>query len=187
MDEIIKEKALDKYPLPVTIENTNKILDQLKKCFCKIKTKNGNGTGFFCKIPYNSKELTVLMTNYHVIDDNFINENKNITVTLNDDIDNKNIVIDINEKMIYTSKKYDITIIEIEKEKEKINNFLELDENIFNENPVLYNESIYILQYPKYGNKQKAAISYGILKQNMVMVQDFFVIFYIIMINYQFL
>ena len=30
------------------------------------------------------------MTNYHVIDDNFIKENKNITVTLNDDKEYKN-------------------------------------------------------------------------------------------------
>ena len=90
MDEIIKEKTLDSYPLPVTIENTEKILKQLKECVCKIKTQNGNGTGFFCNIPYNNgKEIPVLMTNYHVIDNNFIKENKNITVTLNDDIEYK--------------------------------------------------------------------------------------------------
>ena len=107
------------------------------------------------------------MTNYHVIDDNFIKENKNITVSLNDDTEYKNIGID--NKIIYTSKKYDITIIEIKKE--NINDFLELDENIFNENPILYNESIYILQYPKYGKEQKAAISYGILKK--IKINDF--------------
>ena len=36
---------------------------------------------------------------------------------------------------------------------------------LFNDNPILYNESIYILQYPKYGKEQKAAISYGRFKQ----------------------
>ena len=163
MDKIIKERILDNYQLPVTIQKTNKILEQLKKCVCKIITKNGNGTGFFCKIPYNGKELSVLMTNYHIIDNNFIKENKNLAVTLNDDIEYKNIEID--KKIIYTSKKYNTTIIEIKKEKENINDFLELDENIFNENPILYNESIYILQYPKYEEEQKAAISYGIIKQ----------------------
>ena len=99
MEKIIKEKSLDNYPLPVTIENTNKILNQLKKCVCKIKTKYGNGTGFFCYIPYNNDKLTVLMTNYHVIDDKFIKENKNITVSLNDDTEYKNIGID--NKIIY--------------------------------------------------------------------------------------
>ena len=93
MDKIIKAKILDNYTLPVTIKKTNKILEQLKKCVCKIKTKNGNGTGFFCKIPYNNIELSVLMTNYHIIDNNFIKENKNITVTLNDDIEYKKIGI----------------------------------------------------------------------------------------------
>jgi len=172
MEKILKEKTLDNYPLPVTIKNTEKILEQLKKCVCKIKTKNGNGTGFFCNIPYNDKELPVFMTNYHIIDNNFIKENKNITVTLNEDkdIEYKNIEIDINKKIIYMNEKYDITIIEIKKEKENINNFLVLDENIFNENilnenQILCNESIYILQYPKYGNEQKASISYGTFKQ----------------------
>ena len=63
----------------------------------------------------------------------------------------------------YISKKYDTTIIEIKPEKDKINYFLELDEEIFQEN--LSKESIYILQYPKNLNEQKAAVSYGILNQ----------------------
>ena len=36
-----KEKMLDMYPLPVTIEGTTKILEQMKKCICKIENKNG--------------------------------------------------------------------------------------------------------------------------------------------------
>ena len=164
MEEINQEKILDKYPLPVTIEKTNIILDQLKKCVCKIRTIKGDGSGFFCYIPFNNKKLPVLITNYHIIDDNFIKENKNITVTLNDDSEDKNIIID-NNKNIYTSNIYDTTIIEIKKEIENINDFLELDENIFKENPNILNESIYILQYPKYVDKQKASIGYGIFKQ----------------------
>ena len=50
MLEIEKEKLLQNYPIPVTIEVTNKILYQLKNCICKIENKNGNGTGFFCHI-----------------------------------------------------------------------------------------------------------------------------------------
>ena len=33
------------------------------------------------------------MTNYHIIDNNFIKENKNLAVILNDDIEYKNIEI----------------------------------------------------------------------------------------------
>lgn len=47
MEEIEKEKALDNYPTPVSIEGTIKILNQLQSCICTIENKNGNGTGFF--------------------------------------------------------------------------------------------------------------------------------------------
>ena len=50
MTQIDKEKLLDKYPLPVTIKDTEIILKQMKYSICKIENKNGNGTWFFCKI-----------------------------------------------------------------------------------------------------------------------------------------
>ena len=59
----------------------------------------------------------------------------------------------------------DITIIEIKPDKDKINYFLELDEIIFNEDKNLGFEDMYMIQYLKLGNKEKAGISYGILKQ----------------------
>ena len=49
-NEIEKEKFLEYYPLPVTIEKTELILDQMKKSICKIDNLNGQGTGFFCLI-----------------------------------------------------------------------------------------------------------------------------------------
>ena len=51
MSQIEKEGIIEDYPLPVTIDDTNKILNQLKKCICKIEKKRGKGTGFLCKIP----------------------------------------------------------------------------------------------------------------------------------------
>ena len=50
------------------------------------------------------------------------------------------------------------------KQKDKINNFLELDKNIFIDNPnLLYIEkSIYDIHYPQ---GEKLSVSYGILKQ----------------------
>ncbi len=41
---------------------------------------------------------------------------------------------------------------------------MELDKEIFKETTNIFDESIYILHYPKYGNEQKVAVSYGILK-----------------------
>ena len=159
MEEIEKEKALNEYPKPVTIEGTMKILNQLQNCICKIKNKNGNGTGFFCSINDN---LKVLITNNHVIDEEILKENKRIQVSIDDDKEYK--LIELKNKKVYTSIKYDTTIIEINKN-DNINNYLELDKEIIENEVININsESAYILQYPNYPNGQKAAVSYGIIK-----------------------
>ena len=104
------------------------------------------------------------MTNNHVIDEKYIKENNNIKITLNDDNINKTIILNNNNRKIYTNKEYDITIIEI-KSKDKINDFMDLDEKIFNEkSEILYNNnhSIYI---PQYLNGDKAVVSYGIINK----------------------
>ena len=69
---------------------------------------------------------------------------------------------DIKIKDYYTSIKYDTTIIEIEVNDENIN-YLEIDDELFNDNIDLDNQSIYIIQYPKYCDAKKGAVSYGIL------------------------
>ena len=154
MTQIEKESILKKSSLPVTIEKTEIILKQMKESICKIQNKNCDGTGFFCKI-LNKK---LLITNNHIINEEIIKDKKIINVKLND---NK-IMKDIKIKDYYTSIKYDTTIIEIEVNDENIN-YLEIDDEIFNDNIDIYNKSIYIIQYPKYGDEQKGAVSYGIL------------------------
>ena len=47
-----KEIFIKASPEPVTFEGTEKILQQMNKCVCKIYNK-GEGTGFFTKIPFN--------------------------------------------------------------------------------------------------------------------------------------
>ena len=50
---VIKEKILDKYPLPISIKQTEIILQQMKSTICKICMNDGSkSTGFFCKIPF---------------------------------------------------------------------------------------------------------------------------------------
>ena len=44
-------------------------------------------------------------------------------------------------------------------------NFIELAIDKFKQNSNIYNQNIYILQYPKYGEEQKCAVSYGILRE----------------------
>ena len=111
------------------------------------------GLDFFCKI-LNKK---ILITNNHIINEEIIKNNNILKVKLDDTIKK-----DIKIKDYYTSMKYETTIIEIEIEDKNVH-YLELDEDIFDENINIYNKSIYIIQYPKYGDEQKAAVSYGIL------------------------
>ena len=153
----IKEKELKDYPQAVSLKSTEIILEQMKKNICKIIRDDGSkGTGFFCKIPFiNNNKLSVLLTNNHVIND----LNKNITIYYDD----KYIDIILEDRKKYTNKEYDITIIEI-KEKDKIEDFLEIDEEIMKEGAIksYIKESVYVLQY-----KEEKSVSYGILKNIM--------------------
>ena len=153
MIQVGEGEALNKYPLPITIEETELILKQMKYSICTINNKNGNGTGFFCKI----SNIKLLITNNIIINQEIIKNNNIIKVKLNDNKIRKDIKI----KDYYTSKIYDTTIIEINDIDENIN-YLEIDDEIFDENVNIFNESIYITQYP--GN-EKAAVSYGVLNQ----------------------
>ena len=160
----IKEKYIEDYPNPITLESTETILNQMKNCVCKIYMDNGNkGTGFFCIIPYPDKDHLVhfLITNNHVIDESYLKKDKRIDLTINNDRVEKKLII--GNRRVYTSVKYDTTIIEIFENKDGINNFLELDFDINGEdfNNKYINKSIYALQYP---NHDKVYVSYGIIK-----------------------
>ena len=162
MNDSQKESLLNGYPSYITIEKMTQIMNQMKKSICIIDHINGNGTGFFCKIKdKNENTIYVLITNNHIIDEDIILRDKVIKVYLNDKTSRK---IEISEnKKLYTSKKYDTTIIQINPEKENINDFLELDDIIYDEDlsPNLENKTIYIIQYPGYGYSQMAAVSFG--------------------------
>ena len=56
-DKTILEAHVDNSVIPVSIEGTNKILNQMKFSVCKIHKIGSNGTGFFCNLPYKSKIL----------------------------------------------------------------------------------------------------------------------------------
>ena len=146
------EKDLENAPESISSAILKIILEQMDKSICKIKcNEGGNATGFFCIIPYPDKfhQLPVLMTNYHVINE----EDKKIVFTLNNDKLKYEIEINNNRK-IYYSHIYDITIIEIKNSDKLImNSFLELDDNIFKDNPndIYRNISIYLIGFPNGG------------------------------------
>ena len=127
---------------PVNMAQTETILNQMKNCICKIIIRNTSGTGFFCLIPELKKNF--LFTNYHIINENYIKENKEINILLNDNNETKKLDLNI-KRILYYNKEYDTTIIEL-KEEDKIKEYLELDDKLFkdNENLIYQGKSIYI-------------------------------------------
>ena len=108
------------------LPSREKILNQMKNCVCKIKIGNISSTGFFCKIPIIN--MIFFMTNFNVITEEYLNDNKEITLSKNDD--KEDIILDLTmEREKYFSKEYDITAVEI-KEKDNIKDFLEIDDNV---------------------------------------------------------
>ena len=151
-----KEKLLIGYPKLITYECTKKIIEQMERSICKIKIGDERATGFFFKIPFPDEKnmLRVFITNNHVIDENLLNKkDANISIFIKEEKGKRE--INLNNRMKYTNKDFDTTIIEI-KEKDNIKNYLELDDNIIkslsnkedNNNDEYEDKSIYIIQYP---------------------------------------
>ena len=127
-----KESILVGYPNIISYESSKKIIEQMEKNICKIKIGNEQGTGFFCKIPFPDMNnmLSVLITNNHVINEKILNI-KDYNIEIDIKIENNIKKLNLNNRIKYTNKEYDITIIEIKKN--EINNYLELDDNIIND------------------------------------------------------
>ena len=147
--------VLDNYPGIISSKQISLILEQLNKCICKVYSSDGSfATGFFCFISYNNKRLPVLIVNNHLLNEEKIKKIENISFELNSE---KKIINIKDNRMIYTNKEYDITIIEINPDKDFIYNFLELDENIFKQEQIFLRKSIYTVQCDK-------RVSFGVLK-----------------------
>ena len=119
---------------PINITSTEKILHQMKNCVCKIKIGKINATGFFCKVPFIKRIF--LMTNFHVISEEYTKKNKEIKILLNDNKEAKIIDLTIKREK-YFSKEYDITLIEL-RENDGIKEYLELDDDILKDNEKIY-------------------------------------------------
>ena len=165
MSDNIKQVLIEDQPIPVDLEGTKLILSQMENCICKIIKEDGRkGTGFFSTIPFPDKNnlLNVLITNNHILNENDIEYNKIIKLIMYNKEQNieKEIKID-NSRKKYTylneQKGIDITIIEIKPNKDNINNFLEIDDNILELG--CRRKSIYIIHYPK----DKLQVSYGLI------------------------
>ena len=126
----------------------------INKCICKIIINNGKknktGTGFFCNIP--EKKIKLLVTNNHIIDEQYLIENN--TILLSIDMETE-IIRNINLKKArykLTNKEYDFTIIEILKD-DKIKHYLTINKDSYEKD-----DKIFAFQYPEGGKLQ---LSFG--------------------------
>ena len=144
-NDIDNEAKIKGSPDSITLEQIKNIYHQMNNCVCNIILGNSTGTGFFCKIPFPDQNnlLPALVTVNHVLD---ISKHKKVEFHLNGLY--HSILID-NSRKIYSSKHYDSTIIEIKKNELNTNYFLDIDENIYQNNlESLYIEKpVYILHY----------------------------------------
>ena len=72
------------------------------------------------------------MTNYYILDEKYYKDNKKLNLSLNDDKDILTIDLGV-DRETYFNKDYDIALIEL-REEDNIINYLELDDNLFQDN-----------------------------------------------------
>jgi hypothetical protein len=161
-EEFIPEMNMPGMIPSMDANETQFIIDQLNKCCCKIG--DGKGSGFLCKLSFpNSNNIFLsLMTNNHVLGKDAISKGKKINFSFENDKYPFSIIID-DSRITHTSVELDVTIIEIrESDNLDIKSFLEVDENIY-ENNALDNykqKSIYLLHYP---HGIKSNFSFGVI------------------------
>ena len=150
------------YPKLITKEELKIVSDQMAYSICQIIKKERNyEIGFFIYIKYLNKKLPFLMTKNNIID----KDKDNI---LNVIINNKIKILKLGD-IRYFSNDYDISLIEIEENKEDKIKFIEFDNNIYNNDLKndYYKRSIYIIQ----DNKKDISVSFGriegIIKTNI--------------------
>ena len=153
-EKCIPEQNLYNVPESIPISKLKIVIEESKSSICKIKCSDGGtGTGFFCVIPFPDKFnlLPVLITNYHVIKEDDLKISKKVKFSLDNEEIHFEIEISENRKF-YSNEKYDVTIIEIQnKDNLDLNTFLEIDEQVFKDNPD-YNyrsKTIYLIHYPQ--------------------------------------
>ena len=125
----INENIFPNAPLMIK-DQLEKILSQTENNICKIIQKNGiMVTGFFSKIPFPDQ--------FHLLPALIIFKNN---LKLKGEIEilftnNKKRTLNLNEKrIIYPCKNSDVIIIEIKPKTDGIKYFLDIDDNVFNDN-----------------------------------------------------
>ena len=102
---------------------------EIYECICKIITKTKTGTGFFCNVP--NKNIKLLITNNHVIDETFLNNEYLLKYSIIE-----------TEKEVFKE-------INLKKDRYKLTNYLEINNLQYD-----INDQIFTFQYPGGGRMQ---------------------------------
>jgi len=152
----IKELDTGHKPIPIDIANT--VIKSICKISIKMKgEKTKNGTGYFMKI---SNSIKYLVTNYHVIKPDLINEDIEIEIW-----NHKKMKLNLNNYNIkYFEDPKDITVIEIKNSDEIYKDivFLNYDRNYINGYEIYNNADVFSIQHP--GGKSASSASGKIIK-----------------------
>ena len=152
---ISKEAVNEGLCNPISFKESNELYKK-EASMCKIKfikkidnkLYNSKGTGFFLEI--NLKDLPFnkcLITNNHVINNEFFEINKEIKF----DYNNKEKKLEIKNRKIYTNQNLDYTCIQIF-DNDNIPQFFYINPQILtNSLNIFKNKDIFILQYPEGG------------------------------------
>ena len=130
--------------LEIDKETETKLFEKGKLATCKIITEKGNGSGFFCIIPFKNEKIKMLFTNNHVLNNESIQVGNIIKCAYKEKIK----IIEITEeRFCHTNSELDYTCIQIFND-DKIEDFYEIE---IENNDNYLNEDICIMQYPNGG------------------------------------
>ena len=138
----IKYEAKVKEGENLTLQKNMILNDKTKESVCQVKTANGYGSGFICKIKYHQiDEIYCLITNNHVLNENQLNQPEKNFIEIKLDNQTKKLFFNSGRK-IWTNEKIDYTCIQILKEDNILENIstFEIDDNCYDEN---YNSGKY--------------------------------------------
>jgi V8-like Glu-specific endopeptidase len=141
-----RTKEIDTGHKPIPIDIINTVMKSICKISIKMKDqKIQNGTGFFMNI---SNTIKYLITNYHVINPDLINEDIEIEIEI---WNHKKMKLSLNNYNIkYFEDPKDITVIEIKNSNEiyKDINFLDYDRNYINGYKIYNNVDVFSIEHP---------------------------------------
>ena len=119
-------------PSSLSLAEISSITNQMMKSIFMLEFEGKTCTGCLVKISIKNRSIFCLLTNNEILNDNFINNNKEINVFFNNGKVIKKIEIS-EEKIKYVNNSYNVALIEINEDK-KFYDYLNIDEVLFDDN-----------------------------------------------------